>query len=75
MPEFLCNNLVFEKIIILHMGRDVGRKKFHERVPPFFAISGFSEAFQRHTHLSEQGRPDIRGMAGDGIHAIFRGLF
>jgi hypothetical protein len=45
MPEFLCNNLVFEKIIILHTGRDVGRKKFHERVPPFFAISGFSKAF------------------------------
>ena len=47
MPEFLGYNLVFEKIIILHTGRNVGRKKFHERVPPFFAISGFSGAFSK----------------------------
>jgi|TARA_R110000822_G_scaffold162675_1_gene303036 hypothetical protein len=61
MPEFLRNNLVFEKIIILCMGRDVGGGKFHKRVPPFFDISGFSEPLWGYTHTSfQQGRTGSR---------------
>ena len=75
MPEFLCNNPVFEKIIILHTGRNVGRKKFNERVPRFFAISGFSEPFWD-THTSTragQVRHSRQGRCWDSCD--FEGLF
>ena len=45
MPEFLCNNLVFEKIIILLIGRNVGVDFFWKGCPPLRHISHLFHSF------------------------------